>query len=150
MQGSLCDFLIFIEIMEIEAALQLEVVGNLGVTSNYLNNIPTNMRYPRNPGLVPTSSGSFGPFMNIYEYVIFYDRGPIREKKSADVRFRDCSAWSLLGPRHHPWSIGRRGFGPLRWARWTRPQRTASIGIWLEFDWNKMKNIGRIIWYNTI
>ena len=34
---SLCDFLIFIEIMEIEAALQLEVVGNLGITSNYLN-----------------------------------------------------------------------------------------------------------------
>jgi hypothetical protein len=35
------------------------------------------MRYPRKPGLVPTSTGSFGPY--IYEYVIFYDRGTARD-----------------------------------------------------------------------
>jgi len=52
--------------------------------------------------------------------------------------------WSLLSPRHHPWSIGHRGFGPLRWARWTRPKAQ----LRLEFDWNKMKNIGRIIWFH--
>ena len=39
---SLCDFLIFIEIVEIEAALQLEVVANLRI--NHQKFHPTNMR----------------------------------------------------------------------------------------------------------
>lgn len=95
--------------------------------------LSTNMRYPRNPGLVPTSSGSFGPFfliMNMSYFVSFYDRDRTRSEKK-NLQMSD----SVIVPRGLCW-VRDIIPGPSAVVVSVRCAEHVGPGLKHSFDWN--------------